>query len=399
MEFNIPTVKTMTTLYNLVEELFEKKFFNFVNNLGQRIFFITTEENSFVTIISPDELKIDIFTGQEGFLSCHNLLSGDTPAVFSYGISNISIEPHNDNVYGNKYYLDNFDFYKVDDQMISYVSRKPFQKPLVINEEEALVMTDVLMKLLVIIEGFENRKFDTKFEEEMVFIFHFDDEMQFEFNYMLLNNFDFFPTINGSLYDEYGLLKTIETLNVVPGVLHIGQIDSFKNYEICDNIPQFEFGLTGIIFYSMTEDGDTEHIIYASPKDDYNRIFMFIVSTFLKDRAIYDTIITDNLFIYFALVDTLSEFGITVKCEPNNEFNVFITKVMIRAVQMDDDIDVIDELITNTKDEIKEILLDNIDNLSDFNERFLLPFDEIINEEESEDFFDEDEDDDEGYVS
>ena len=112
MEFTIPTKETMATLYQLVKELFEKKFFDFIDKVGQRIFFIDTEEASFVTIISPNELKIDILSGQEGFLSCHNLLSGDTSAVFSYGISSLCVEPTNDNIYGSKYYSENFEFYK-----------------------------------------------------------------------------------------------------------------------------------------------------------------------------------------------------------------------------------------------------------------------------------------------
>lgn len=397
MDFIIPTDKTMSSLYNLVEELFEKKFFNFVENLGQRIFFITTSENSYVAIISPDEYKIDIFSEQEEFLSCHNLLSGDTPAVYTYGICNLGLETMNDNVFGSKHYLEKFNFYKTEEQTIGYVSRKLFQRPVVVDQNEALKMYDVLSRLIVIQNEFEQLEFNEKFEEEMVFVFNFKDEHRFEFNYMLLNNFDFFPNINGSVYEEYGLLNTIKSLNVVPGVLHIGQVDTFKPYEICDSVAPFDIGLTAILFYSLTEDGDVEHILYASPREDYNRIFMFIISNFFKDKEVYDTIITDNMFVYFALANTLSEYGIEVKYEPNNDFNSFITKFMIKVIQMDDDVEVIDELILSTKEELKEVLLENIDNLSEFNERFLLPFDEIIAEEEEEIF--DDEDDEDGFIS
>ena len=397
MDFIIPTDKTMSSLYNLVEELFEKKFFNFVENLGQRIFFITTSENSYVAIISPDEYKIDIFSEQEEFLSCHNLLSGDTPAVYTYGICNLGLETMNDNVFGSKHYLEKFNFYKTEEQTIGYVSRKLFQRPVVVDQNEALKMYDVLSRLIVIQNEFEQLEFNEKFEEEMVFVFNFKDEHRFEFNYMLLNNFDFFPNINGSVYEEYGLLNTIKSLNVVPGVLHIGQVDTFKPYEICDSVAPFDIGLTAILFYSLTEDGDVEHILYASPREDYNRIFMFIISNFFKDKEVYDTIITDNMFVYFALANTLSEYGIEVKYEPNNDFNSFVTKFMIKVIQMDDDVEVIDELILSTKEELKEVLLENIDNLSEFNERFLLPFDEIITEEEEEIF--DDEDDEDGFIS
>ena len=140
MDFIIPTDKTMSSLYNLVEELFEKKFFNFVESLGQRIFFITTSENSYVAIISPDEYKIDIFSEQEEFLSCHNLLSGDTPAVYTYGICNLGLETMNDNVFGSKHYLEKFNFYKTEEQTIGYVSRKLFQRPVVVDQNEALKM-------------------------------------------------------------------------------------------------------------------------------------------------------------------------------------------------------------------------------------------------------------------
>lgn len=399
MEFRIPSKDSMTNLYNLVEELFTKKFFNFVDKLGQRIFFISSDTESYAVVITPDEFKIDIFRGQEGFLSCHNLFAGDTSAVFSYGINNLSVEVFNDHVYGYKNYCEKFKFYVNDGESIGYISRKPFQKPLVINELESLVIKDVLIKLLVIQEELEQLGFNEIFEEEMVFAFNFKDDTSFELNTVVLNSFDFFPNMDGDLYSEYGLLNTIKSLNVVPGVLHIGQVDSFKSYEICDDITEFDIGLTAIFLYFLTEEGDMEHVIYASPKDRYNAIFMFMISKYLENNEIYDTIITDNLFIYFALVDTLSEYGIEVRYEPNNDFNVFITKFMIKVIQMDDDTDVLDELLESSKNELKEILLENISNLPEFNEKFFLPFDDIITEEE-DDFMDiEDDDEEDGFVS
>ena len=99
-----------------------------------------------------------------------------------------------------------------------------------------------------------------------------------------------------------------------------------------------------------------------------------IATLTLNKIGFYDTIVTDNFLVYSALLETLTNFNVTLKYEPHNDFNTFITNFMIKLCQYEKDIDIIDELINTSKEDIKNLLLENIDNLYQFNEMFFNPF-------------------------
>ena len=382
----------MNTLYRLTKKLFSKGFFEFVNGMGQRIFYITTKEENFVAIISPDEHKIDVFYGEEGFLSCHNLLSGDERAIYSYGITCLSLTECDESLFGFDYYNNHFKLYKNDGEVVGYVSHKFGQRPIFVDMSETKILINVLKKLLFIQKVIQkNNKFET-FEEEMVCVFDFIKGNKFKSNYILLNSFDFLPELRIEKYSEYNLLEHVDLTNIIPGVIHIGQIDSFKTYEIYDDIADFEFGLTSLYLYSLTEDGEMNHFIYSTPKFDYNRIFMAMASMFFEKHGVYDTIVTDNFMIYSALVDNLEKFGITVKFEPNNDINIFITKFMIKMSQLNDDVSVVDEAITSSREDLKELFLNNISNLAELNENLFSNIEEDEIDEEIDESINEDSD-------
>ena len=117
---------------------------------------------------------------------------------------------------------------------------------------------------------------------------------------------------------------------------------------------------------------------------------------FFEKHGVYDTIITDNFMIYSALVDNLDKFGITVKFEPNNDINIFITKFMIKMSQINDDVSVVDEVITSSREDLKELFLNNISNLAELNESF---FSDIEEEESDEEIDESINDDSDNFVS
>ena len=390
MNFVIPKRKHLNILYKLTKKLFLKGFFDFVNKLGQRIFYITTKTDKFVAIVSPDDFKIDIFYDDEGFLSCHNLLSGDERAVHSYGVACLSLTECDSNLFGFDYYLKKFKFYKHKEDYIGYVSHKFGQRPAVIDINESKIFIDVLSKLILIQNHIQRKNKFEYHEEEMVCVFDFVKKTKFNSTYILLNNFDFLPDLHTEKYSEYEFLKEFDLSNVIPGVIHIGQIDSFKAYEIYNDIADFEFGLTSLYLYGLTENGDVIHYIYSTPKFDYNRIFIAMASMFFDQNGIYDTIVTDNFMVYSALIGPLEKIGVTVKFEPNNDVNIFITKFIIKMSQISDDASVIDEVITSSKEDLKELFLNNISNLAELNETFF----SNVDEEEADDETEESDDDD-----
>ena len=110
MNFVIPKKSTMNKLYRLTKKFYKKKVYDFFNEVGQRIFFISSKVNNFVVIISPDDKKLEIFHGEDGFLTCHNFLIGDDRSIRSYGVNSICVEEYDpeDTIFGREYYEKKF---------------------------------------------------------------------------------------------------------------------------------------------------------------------------------------------------------------------------------------------------------------------------------------------------
>ena len=386
MDFIIPKRRYMNSLYRLTRKIFRNNFFDFVDKLGQRIFFVTSNIDNIVVIITPQENKIDVFYGEDGLISCHNLLSGDKRGVHTYGVSSICVEEINEKfLCGCEYYLGKFKHYNFKGKAIGYVAYKPGQKPIVIEDEEAKILINVLKKLLLIQKQIEKKNEFVHYDDEMVCIYDFNSsKRKFDTTYTLLETFDFLPKI--SIDSEVLCSFNIESTDIKSGILHIGQINAFNTCEIYDRLNLFDVALTPIYLYSLTEDGEINHIIYSAPKCDYNRVSAFILSKFFEDVGLYDTVITDNYLIYNALYQVLESKGVELKYDPDNDFNTFITKFMIKMSQLDSDVNAIDEALNSNKEDLKELILNSIDNLAELNENF-------FNENDEEDYQEEDSED------
>ena len=396
MEFIIPKKRHMNLLYNLTKKLLKKGFFKFIETLGQRVFFMNGKNFSYVVVVSPDEYKLDIFYGEEGFLSCHHLFNGDERGIHMYSVDSLGLEISPTPLFGSEYYLDKFKHYTENESTWRYYSRKAGQPLTVIDMNEAMVLINVLEKLFVIQKRFKKESFD--FVEDMVFVFEFKNKNKFTYSYSPLINFDFTPDIKVENYSKSVITSKDNAPQIIPGILHIGMIDSFKICESYNNLAPFEFGLTAQFFYAITEEGELEHSIFTTHKEELSNIMATIAVLTLNKIGFYDTVVTDNFLVYSALLETLTNFNVTLKYEPHNDFNIFITNFMIKLCQYEKDIDIIDELINTSKEDIKNLLLENIDNLYQFNEMFFnAPIEELSDEEITED--EEDDDDDGGFVS
>ena len=198
------------------------------------------------------------------------------------------------------------------------------------------------------------------------------------------------------------MIADLENIEVKSGVMHIGMIYGFNDYDSYNDLTDFKVTLCPIILYGITEEGEVTHQIYSTPIDRRQAIFNAIATIFFKEVGIYDTIITDNLFVYNSLCSSLLNIGVDIKLESNNPFNTFITKFMIKMIEIEDDVHSLDEVLTKCRKDVKELVMDSIDDLEELNERFFAPGgEEIIVEEDSEDseedeFFDEESN---GYVS
>ena len=270
-----------------------------------------------------------------------------------------------------------------------------------VDEIEALIVSDVIQKLLYIVKGLKKQGYK-RFADEMVCVFDFGkSNKKFEVNYELLETFDFFPAFNYEPITDGRFSKKLRELEVKPGTLHIGQVYGFSTYEIYDNIADIEIALCPIYFYGITDDGDLSHMIYSSPKEENKMISSALATMYFEKYGLYDTIITDNIYIYNNLHYIMKSIGVELKFELNDPMNIFVTNFMIKMSQINSDVSGIDEMINESKKELKEIILSSEGNLEELNETFFVEnFEEVVVEESSEEEKDEfDEETPSEYVS
>ena len=407
MNFVIPKKSTMNKLYRLVKKFYKLNTYEFFDGIGQRIFFITSNAFSFVVIISPEDNKLEIFHGEDGLITCHNLLSGDDRAIRNYGINSISVEEHDveDTIYGKEFYEKKYKFFQSNGKNVVYYSSKFGQRPLMLNQEESLLVIDVLEKLLCIQKSLKKKGYN-KYEEEMVYTFEFkNSKRKFSLSYELLETFNFIPNLTSDVEDDGRFAQKLSKLEVKPGVIHIGQIQGFSTYEIYDNLIEIEVGFCPIYFYGATEDGQVNHVIYSSPKEKITMISNAVCTMFFEKHGLYDTVITDNIYIYNNMYDSLSAVGVELIFDPSDSLNNFMTSFMIRMSQVSSDVNIVDEAINENKDELKMIILNSYDELDELNDQFFSKsladeiVEEVVEDEEIEESDGLDEDSPSEYVS
>ena len=408
MIFNIPKKKYMNNLADSVKRLYKQKLYKVVANLGVRIFFVTDNDESFIAVFDTDEHRIDIFSGEEGFLTCHFFLSGDNRGIRTFGVTNYTIEEttlEGENYCGRDYYLENFKHHEpAEDLYVIYYSNKPGQKAIVLEEDEVIEVDRYLAKLLLIIKKLKDT--DEAYDQDTVCVCDFgSSKTDFEVDYLPLNSIDFLPRISTDLKDDNNIFG-LEKIAVKPGVMHMGMIYGFNTYDSYDNLTEFEVSLTPIIIYAITEDGDFEHIIFSTPYKRRIDVSNVILCKLFERIGIYDTVVIDNLFIYQSLCAPLGGLGVEVKFDLANPANEFITKFMIKMIDFNSDIAIVDEALNNCKKDIKELFLSSKDDLEELNERFFAEdsdepiIEEVIEDEEEidedDEFFNSDSD---GFVS
>ena len=405
MNFKIPKKRDMNKLYRLVKKVYKSGFFEFVKELGQHIFFITSKTDNIVVVIEPYE-KIDFFHGEKGLLTCHLLFSGDHRFLRTYGATYFSVEKVNTDevdISGFEYYLKKFKYHKIDEvNYAAYVSNKPGERSSVFDADEVFLAIKTLKKLLLIQKSFKKKNNFPNESEDCVCIFDFgNSKKEFSVTYNPLESFDFLPEPNNPPEVNYLEIAKDEFV-IQTGILYIGELHSYIPVESYNDLTEFEVCLAPIVLYGMTEDGKMHHIIYSTPYEDKYRILSLIVKYFFRDFGLYDTVVTDNLNLIELLYEPLSNIGVDVKLEMRNPYNTFMANYVMKVVEENEDTEVVDEILTLNRENIEELISERIEDLAQFNESFFSNEESVIEEvDEEEPVDDEDleEDSSTGYVS
>ncbi len=403
MEFNIPKKKYMNEICGSIKKLYKLDFYKFVSELGIRIFYITDSKESFIMIIDHEEHKIDIFNNEEGFLTCHFFLSGDQRGIRTFGVTNYTIEESvysDDNPCGINHYLSIFKHYEADEDLyVTFHANKPGQMSIALEEDEVIELNRFINKIITVIKKLKNDKNLKRYSVDTVCVCDFTfNKNNFEVDYLPLDSFDFFPKIEIDSKNE-NMIASLENIDVKSGEIHIGMIYGFSPYDSYNNLTDFEVTLCPIVLYGLTMEGEMRHIIFSTPYKRKQEVSNVIFAKFFNEVGIYDTVITDSLFIYNSLCSTLSSIGVEVKLELNNPVNTFITKFIIKMIQQSDDVATLDEILIDCRNELKELFLSSVDDLEELNEQFFNESEQFVIEEDEEDEEESEEEEFTGFVS
>ena len=337
-------------------------------------------------VVDYDEKRLDIFVGERGFLTCHNLFAGDEGGIANYGFSEYSLcELDNDEINNSHFkpYIKNYRFYHQNKKTIAYLSCLSGQLPFVCNEKETFTLSEILQFLLHIQSFFENgEEVLPPTKEDLVCIFDFNDaEMMYDSSYELLENYDFTPKISANIRKQKKMAAFLNTLPINSGTLHIDNVYGSSAYDHYDFSNNVSMALLPIILYGVVDDTHMEYEVYSSKEDEIEKNLKTSLSNLLSKTGLYDTIITSNAFIYILLKRNLIDTGIEVILDNSNKINALISTVIKNTFDMESNFDLISEFLDDLRLKINEF----IQKFQDFEEMIQFQDDSIFEEVEIDD--------------
>ena len=383
MRFRFPNETCMTTLFHLTKKLYTKGFYEFIEAIKQTTFYITNGDLSVVVVVDAKSEKIDIFSGKDGLLTCHNLFSGNEKGLVNYGFSCLSIESISTKEItysGLEVFLKKYRHYHKDGKTICYISSKIGQNEGIINDNDAILLVEVLQYLFHIKKAYDNKEIEESPHKECVAVFEFDDiNYTYQCNLVALDSFDFLPTIVNYKKRDKNFASYVDNLEIVPGTLYIGLLHLNIVYEHFQYSNQVNQALYPLLLYFASDTGVFSYTVYSSLNKDFDiNLHKEIINQFMCTK-IYDTVVTDNYLVYLYLVRNLTKLGITVQFDSRNFISNFFYKTITTSLALDNSVDTIFGVMDEVQENYEALLSDieALDNVFD-------PFNDIEIEEEDE---------------
>lgn len=332
MEFKLPTKKQMNLLYSNIKRLYSNCFYEFVEySLEQNIIFISTLEHKAMVIVSPAEKLIHVFMTDDEIMTCHQMLSGDSRAIATYGVNNIVIEEVGEELEHSsfKFYLENFKHFKTDDGKTVFCSKfSSGQAPSGLNKEECERLNFILEKLYLFQEYFFENEVTKEFEEEMFCTVEFEDDEIIDFQYEVLESLDLSTTININPNVITYVDEQLKDVEINAGTLYLGEVISGVASETYHTPSGVDVQLTNRYLYSLDENYIYNHLIYTSTNAAQEMVLANVLCRFLNEVGLFDTIITNNINIYNTLCMSLEKMGIDIKLSFNNDYCNVLNDIM-----------------------------------------------------------------------
>lgn len=386
MEFTFPNDSEMFKIYNLIKKFYDNEFFNFSKHLDKVFFNIVTEDKNYLVLIGTDEHSISIFNNSESLLGCHFMMTQDMLNTRTYGLNSIVIEESPFEVIPTNFqsFIKKYKHYQIDNKYIYYKKINPGEEGRIINNLEAKEIVFILEKLLLIQEHIVENDLFEDYDEPMVSTAHFSKNSDcLHLLFTPLGEFEILDSEFSFLIDNYEF--EISETEVHSGELYIGHVYAVEPIEVYDKIEGLEIPLVPIILYGIDDQGEMNHLLYTTPFESREASFITAINHYFNQFKLYDTIISDNMFVCEMLTEPLKKLGIEVLYRPGNPYNYFISNYFIEITEVEGDVEMIDEILEDNKSDIRIMFGDKERVLSQFSEIVYDKVDE--NEEaESEDF-------------
>lgn len=370
MDFRLPTKKLMNQLYSKIKSIYSNMFFEFAQfSLEQNIMYLTIDEQRVIVIVSPDDKLIHIFATDDEIFTCHHMLSGDTASIRSYGVNNIVIEQIGEGASccGLEYYLDNYKHYTTPEGKTVFCTKfESGQTPSVLNREQVEFVIEVLDKLLLLQLYFEENEVTKEFDEEMFCICDFVGDEVINFEYDAIDNINLSIPLKVSEDTIKYVDDQVKEIEIQAGTLYLGQVIGPNVAETYETEKGIDVNLTPIYLYSLDEKFNYEHVIYTSKHEFKEEVLTKVLCAFLANIGLYDTIITDNIFIYNVLLISLDKLGIEVRLSENNLYCCTLNEIVGNiSIELFSDSDSDGDLLELFKNNAERIIMDRISLLED----------------------------------
>ena len=360
----------MNSLYSKVKRLYENCFYEFVQySLEKNILHISVEEGRIIVIVSPEAKQITIFSTEEEILSCHQMLGGDEKAIAAYGLHNRTIEEvlldseDGGLVEGVECYLKKFKHFEPEKNKVVFCGKfSSGQSPTGLNKIEMDEILKILDKLHIIQEYFEENEITKEFDEEKFCVCEFVGDELVHFDYDDLNNLDLSVTVMVSDNIVEYVDKKLEKIEVKEGTLYLGEVIGENTIETFEFENDYEIDLKCRCLFSMSE-LNLEHLVYTSLSDFRDETLARTLCTHLTDVGLYDTIITNNVYIYNVLCISLQKLGIELILSEDDLFCNVLTDIFSKISSGLFDTEDEEEMISLLKENFKSMISEQIEQM------------------------------------
>ena len=371
MRFKFPDKKDVNKMYKILKTFNDDDIFGFFGNIKHRIFTIKCDLFKSVVVIDPKERRMDIFVGNEGMQTCHNMFAGKTAAVTEHGFNQfhiLHVDKKELQTYNCARYFENYRFYSKDGKALCYLSSKPGQLPFVCDEIEIITLS-IICEYLLHIKGFyesgEEKPVET--EDELVVTFDFDDEnMEYDSMYEKLECFNFEEEIPVKPFKDKNLIEKFSAMEINAGTIHVGIGYGNQPYDTFEYSNDVYQSLNPIYMFACNEEF-LEYNIYSTNYKNSKKCMKEELVKLFSQIGLYDTVVTTNPYIYMMLEKNLKPLGIEVILD----YEDFLCFVILMHISMTIDTGASFEDTQLLLDKLKETFSTFVEFLHDKEEDFV----------------------------